>query len=154
MRVDVGAGRTRRPGYVSIDADPDSGADHVAMAWALPIPDGQVVHLIAADVLEHVLPWQVEATLAEWRRVLQPGGRATIRVPNLAELGRRLWRGEDLGDTIRNIYGGHRWGPDGRWDQHHHGWTPERLEADVAAAGLVVIDNDRAANMTINARKP
>lgn len=151
MRLDVGSGGMRRDGYIGVDRNPDCHPDVIADVGALPFRAGTAEHVIAADVLEHVLPWQVGPTLAEWARVLAPGGRLSVRVPNLAELGRRIWRGEDVRDSIVNILGGHRWGDEGRWDCHHVGFTPETLRVALEAAGLSVLANDGASNMTAQA---
>lgn len=153
MKLDVGSGGMPRPGFVSLDRNPDARPDVIADVRELPFRDGAFVDLIAADVLEHVLPWETRSTLDEWRRVLEPRGVLFVRVPNLAQLGRLLHAGVDLANTIRNVYGGHRWGPDGAWDTHHHGWTPETMERDLSAAGFAVTSNDRALNMTAVARR-
>ncbi|MDP9074933.1 MAG: methyltransferase domain-containing protein [Actinomycetota bacterium] len=85
LRVEIGGGPFPSPGYLHVDADRSSRhLEHVAPAWQLPFPDASVAELLAIHVLEHVHPSQVERTLREWRRVLEPDGFAEIHVPNAA----------------------------------------------------------------------
>jgi SAM-dependent methyltransferase len=60
----------------------------IADAENLPIADGQADLVIATDVLEHaVCP---EKLLAEFHRVLRPGGQLVVTVPNLVSYNNRL----------------------------------------------------------------
>ena len=57
------------------------GLDRVAVADAahLPLTDGSCDVVISSDVLEHIA--EDAAALAEWSRVLKPGGRLFLFVP-------------------------------------------------------------------------
>ena len=61
-------------------------------AAALPFADGTFEALFAGEVIEHVP--DARATLAEWRRVLKPGGVAIITTPNRQRLVARANRME------------------------------------------------------------
>jgi len=138
-------------GYINVDLRPDCG-DFTADVRSLPWPDGSVDEIQAIDILEHFPVTQTAGILKEWRRVLRNGATITVRVPNLQELGSMISRDdESVRAYIRNVYGGHRWGVDGILDTHHTGWTPRTLAEDFENASLVVISNDRAANMTVSA---
>jgi SAM-dependent methyltransferase len=70
-----------------VDVDP--GARHLeafAPAWRLPFPDDWADEIVAVHSLEHVHPRMFVPTLVEWRRVLAPGGRVQVHVPNGPEL--------------------------------------------------------------------
>jgi SAM-dependent methyltransferase len=83
IRVELGSGPNPVPGYLHIDLDRSSPDLHyVAPVWKLPFRDGEVDEILAIHVLEHVHPVQVMITLAEWRRVLKPGGVLEVRVPD------------------------------------------------------------------------
>lgn len=152
VAVNVGSGDDRRPGYVNVDLRPEV-ADVVADAAELPLTDGSAREVLARDVLEHVSTWQVPVLLAEWWRVLAPGGRLVLRVPNLEVLARWLVEDRSSPEVVRNIYGGHRFGPGGAWDAHHSGWTPGMLSEQLARAGFRVVANDGDANMTVVAER-
>lgn len=80
---------------------------------ALPLPDASVDRVLMLDVVEHMPPAVLNATLREARRVLRPGGRLVIHtVPNRWALQfgyplLRLLLGRRLPATPRNS-----WEPD------------------------------------------
>jgi SAM-dependent methyltransferase len=154
MRLNLGCGDERLPGHVNVDLRPDV-ADVVADVRRLPFRDGRALAVHAADILEHLPASDTARALAEWRRVLAPGGRLTVKAPNMLALSRGLLDADERGRPgtaqllIRNVFGGHRWGPDGAWDAHHTGFTPATLAGDLKAAGFLVESNDLALNMTV-----
>ncbi|MEX2658108.1 MAG: methyltransferase domain-containing protein [Acidimicrobiales bacterium] len=153
LRLNVGAGDDRRPGYLSIDLRTEV-SDVVASVEALPFPDRCVAEVLAMDILEHVPVFRTQELLAEWHRVLLPDGVLRCRVPNLDALASLLLGGHDVAEVIENVYGGHRWGPDGAFDAHHHGFTPATFQESLALAGFVVVDLDHEPNMTATAVRP
>jgi predicted SAM-dependent methyltransferase len=54
------------------------------------IPDNSVDIIICLDVIEHLIFSDQAKALAEFARMLKPGGRALITVPNLAHLASRI----------------------------------------------------------------
>ena len=147
IRLNVGAGDDRRAGYLSVDLREDC-ADVVATVERLPFRDGCAAEVLAFDILEHVPSFRTQDLLREWHRVLTPGGKLTCRVPNLQVLGLFLARGENLQQVIENVYGGHRWGPDGAYDTHHHGFTPATFVEELSRAGFTTVKLDNEPNMT------
>jgi predicted SAM-dependent methyltransferase len=121
-------GKVRSPGWEVLDANPGEHVDHVGNAGELgQFPDGTFSEVYASHVLEHFdHKDEVEATLKEWNRVLEPGGRLHISVPDLSVLARlfcdrqRLtW--DDRHHLMRIIFGSHLDGYDyhkvGLWDE-------------------------------------
>ena len=85
--LEIGGGAYAQPGRIHVDLDAHARhLEAVAPAWDLPFPDGWAREVLAIHALEHVHPSQLMATLAEWRRVLAPGGRVRVHVPNTPEL--------------------------------------------------------------------
>ncbi len=83
MKLEIGAGATRRPGFLTLDADPATSPDIVADAGKIPLADDDVTELVAINVLEHVEWSDVRRTLAEWGRVVRAGGTLEIHVPDI-----------------------------------------------------------------------
>lgn len=81
LRLDMGCGRNKQPGYIGVDTHED--ADLRAPMWSVPLPDGCAEAIVSTHALEHVRKSQVVPTLKEWHRLLQPGGTLTLRVPDL-----------------------------------------------------------------------
>jgi ubiquinone/menaquinone biosynthesis C-methylase UbiE len=71
------------PRHVFVEAD----------ATRLPIRDRSVDFIFNSEMIEHLLPAQSEALLAEFARVLKPGGRVLLTTPNGLEYRRLLQEG-------------------------------------------------------------
>lgn len=151
-RLNLGCGDERLDGWLHIDYRADV-ADVVADASRLPIASGTISEIRAMDLVEHFPADQTQPVLAEWRRVLQRDGTLTFKIPNMLEIARWILEGRRVGLVIRNIYGGHRWGPGGAWDTHHTGWTPDMIATELATAGFDILSNDLELNMTVTARR-
>lgn len=76
VRLNIGAGESNLPGFIPIDAK--FGHD----ATKLDYPDNSVDEVYASHVLEHIHHKFTLAAISEWVRVLKPGGRLRIAVPN------------------------------------------------------------------------
>jgi SAM-dependent methyltransferase len=112
--LDVGAGdATRReriaarfPGvaYVSVDPDPEAGADHRTVGEA----EGTFDVALLFEVLEHVRPEVGVALLEAVRDRLRPGGRVHVSVPATHTPGRYLrdcthvtpWAHDEIGAAL------------------------------------------------------
>lgn len=82
MRLNLGAADRKIDGFLSVDIVPP--ADIVAdLTQPWPWEDSSVDEIVAYDVIEH-LP-DKKHTLNEIWRVLKPGGRVTIQVPDCSE---------------------------------------------------------------------
>jgi predicted SAM-dependent methyltransferase len=85
LGVHVGCGSKYIPGLVHVDVIAASHVDVVATVDKMPYFDsGSVDFLYASHVLEHFGRHEYEAVLAEWFRVLKPGGVLRLSVPNFA----------------------------------------------------------------------
>ena len=82
-RLEIGPGALRIRGFETLNIRAAANVDYVVDATArLPFADGTFHLIYASHVLEHVPWYQLEATLAEWVRILRPGGRLEVWVPN------------------------------------------------------------------------
>lgn len=83
LRLHLGCGTNLRPGWVNIDrvARVPGVVTDVDPA-SLPYPDGTVSEILAEHVFEHFSFAEESSVWHEMARVLRPGGRLTIEVPD------------------------------------------------------------------------
>lgn len=84
LKVELGAGATKRPGYLSVDWNPLTKPDisHNLNSLPWPFQENSIEHLIMQHVLEHLdRPFTI---MREAHRILAPGGLLSIRVPHFS----------------------------------------------------------------------
>lgn len=134
MKLDIGAGATRRDeDYTTVDAF-HPAADLKAMMWELPFPDGVVTDIWCDHALEHVPMTRVAGTLREFFRVLKLGGRAIISVPNFDYVARYWLTGPDRAWAEQMVFGNQ----EHSGEFHQCAFTAELLKGDCEAAGFKV----------------
>jgi predicted SAM-dependent methyltransferase len=82
LRLNIGAGEYPLPGFVSLDSDPACHPDVVWTVPPLPFQAGEVAEVYMGHLFEHLRPDAGRALLAECYRVLVPGGRLGVVVPD------------------------------------------------------------------------
>jgi len=132
VRLHLGAGPEKRDGWINVDINAGYNPEIVSDADKLPmLPDGCVDELEANHLFEHLHYSQAIAALKEWSRVLKPGGKIALELPNLQScfeiMGKETdHKGFDIG--VIGIFG---WPPaideEGPPQIHKWGWTPESL---------------------------
>ncbi len=137
-RLNLGCGFDRREGYLNVDFQAFHEPDLVADIRHLDtLGSAEFDEIVAQDVLEHLERQDVDAALCEWARLLRPGGRLLLRVPDIIGVARLLCRHQDL-DTqrtlIQNLFGTQAY----TGDYHHAGFTEVTMRASLAAAGFEV----------------
>lgn len=81
VKLDIGCGTSKAPGYIGLDKSSHDGVDHVLdLEGGIPWADGSVDVVRANHVLEHLA--DKERIMSEIHRVLRPGGRFTFEVPS------------------------------------------------------------------------
>jgi len=98
--LEIGPGKKRQPGFITVDVDPAADVDHVCNAVDnLPFQDGRFRVVFASHVLEH-LPWyQSLQAVVEWVRVMGHGARLEVWVPNGYKVAKAMCRFEEVGDS-------------------------------------------------------
>lgn len=81
VKLNLGAGSTRYPGYLSCDIQGDQ--DIVCDLRILPFEDNSVDEITCHHALEHIPYREFLPTLREWFRVLKPGGYLDLGMPDL-----------------------------------------------------------------------
>lgn len=131
MKLDIGSQAARFKDYTTVDLYAPE-ADVKADAGNLPFPDNSVTDIWASHILEHIPPPRVQPVLKEWLRVLVPGGRAMIVIPDLDDACRAWLERRPAAQSM--IFGAHDEG-----QIHYLGWGALELRDELAAAGFHVI---------------
>jgi predicted SAM-dependent methyltransferase len=138
-----GCGTSILPGWINLDGWRRDGVDYVCDLRArLPLGDASCRLIYTEHVIEHIDRQFMPQVLAELHRVLTPGGRIRIVVPDCEKFSAaytrddREWfraavpgcnsRGEGLNDIFRNHF-------------HRFIYDFQSLEAALGAAGFVSI---------------
>ena len=94
-----------------------------AGALPAPIPDASVDVVLFVEVIEHLLPEDLQPTLAEIRRVLRPGGHVVVTTPHAEDLAALMLHCPECGSTY------HRW-------QHLRSFRAADLSSLMTSAGF------------------
>jgi predicted SAM-dependent methyltransferase len=131
-------GNVRREGWEILDAIPSDVVDHVCDAADLSLfDDGCFECIYASHVLEHFdFKDQVQSVLLEWHRVLAPGGKLMVSVPDLDTIAwlftnKHNFTPDDRFLLMRMIFGGHV----DEHDYHSIGFNFEFLYSFLSATG-------------------
>lgn len=83
IKLDLGSGFIKRDGFLSVDIDKNCTPDIIADIRTLkPIKNNSVDEIFTSHTLEHVSLDDLFHTLRTFYRVLKPGGKITIIVPD------------------------------------------------------------------------
>lgn len=93
-RLCVGSGDFPLPYWTNLDANPACPADIHATVPPLPYADASLDEIFAGHLIEHLTPVEARECLEECRRVLVPGGRLGVVVPDTREVVKRYLRGD------------------------------------------------------------
>lgn len=134
VRLHLGCGKIDHPGFVNIDAIPRRHVHYVQAVDRLArFGDASVDLVYACHVLEHFGHLQVPAVLREWGRVLKPGGRLCLSVPDFDRI-LDIYRdtGRDVGTIINALMGGQEYA----YNYHRIIFNKEYLSGLLLAAGF------------------
>ena len=138
LRLHLGAGTHRPPGWVNIDVlgmSPDLAWD---LRKRLPFPDGAAKAVFLEHVLEHFALADGLDLLEECRRVLEPGGIVRVGVP---DFGRYLESYAGDGELVERLRPGRPTrllavGEVALGHGHRSVWDAETLELVLTEAGF------------------
>jgi predicted SAM-dependent methyltransferase len=140
-RLHIG-GRVQAEGWEVLNANSAPYVDHVCNANDLSqFPDDTFAEIYASHVVEHFdYQMELECTLLEWNRVLVPGGKLFVSVPDLDILARLILAKDQLSveerfHVMRMIFGGHV----DQYDYHLVGLNEDFLTEFLTVSGFINI---------------
>jgi predicted SAM-dependent methyltransferase len=131
MKINFACGKQTWDGWYCIDAAQHPKAtrevdllhafrfDGETLANKLHIDDGVASEVHSYHFIEHVYQWEAPAVINEFKRLLRPGGRLVLELPNIELACKHLLKGSTdqysmwplYGDPgTRDVYMCHRWG--------------------------------------------
>ncbi|MES2179809.1 MAG: class I SAM-dependent methyltransferase [Gemmatimonadota bacterium] len=161
--MNVGSGPNVLPGYDNLDLYVDAPGVIRADVRKLPYPDKSVDEVLASDILEHFPRLEWKAVLAEWVRVIKPGGLLVVQAPDMALLAAELLGASDTNNDEdwekwnRRIFGGQGDGrDDGKGQFHFTGFNAYFLQRHCEnKLGLEYVSCDlHNYNFKLQMRKP
>ena len=146
VRINIGCGDKLLDGYINIDvAEARAGKtpDVLSDVRDLPFDENYADEALAVHVIEHFYRWEVPKVLAEWRRILKPGGVMVLECPDLMKAVFHLLSSpakEQL--SMWPLYG------DPSWKDplmcHKWAYTPQTLGQAMHEAGFVNLRQEPA----------
>lgn len=171
IRLNLGCGDKLLNGYINVDIvskrsgkEPDINCDIKNLHLFI---DNYADEILAVHVIEHFWRWEVNNVLAEWFRVLKPGGKIILECPNLISACQEFLKNPDInsgagkeGQRSKWVFYG-----DPNWKDslmvHRWGYTPYSLGKILYEAGFIDIEQEPAQfklkeprDMRITAIKP
>ncbi|MCU1353737.1 MAG: hypothetical protein JWM05_2946 [Acidimicrobiales bacterium] len=108
-RLNLGCGFDHREGHLNVDFQEFHEPDLVADVRDLSmLPSGAFDEILAQDVLEHLPRSDTATALAEWARLLRPGGLLHLQMPDVTACGRFLVDHDDTAEheqLISQLFG-------------------------------------------------
>jgi len=130
MKLNIGAADTELPGFTPVDIRASQNAAKLEYA------DDSIEEIYASHVFEHFSYHNAADVLAEWVRVLKPGGRIRIAVPDFDWVVKQYISQSDKFNIEGILMGGHSH----EHDVHLAIYNEPKLRAVMERAGLERIE--------------
>lgn len=128
MKIEFGCGETpTKEDFKTCDIRDLPGIDFVCSAWEIDklVGENTVDEIFSRHFFEHLTFKQGEYLLTVWHKILKPGGRIEMMIPNMRAHVQQ-WIDRDS-RAARNIYGHQRGNFDDVWDVHKSGYDVDSL---------------------------
>lgn len=143
MKIHIGCGAKVLDGWVNCDIVQSPKAKRapeiLCDAKSIPLDDGIADVVMAIHVWEHFYRWESDGVIAEWRRLLKPGGLLILELPDLVKCCQNIIQGFTNGKDPDQMG---RWGLFGdpttkdKYMCHPWGWAPGELIAYLQGQGF------------------
>lgn len=135
-KIHLGCGVKYFEGWYHVDALDYPHVNHIGQVEELGfIPDGSTQLIYACHVLEHFGRRTYKSALAEWYRVLKPGGILRLAVPNF-EAAAQLYLSGTLPRGIEDVRGLVSGGQRDQYDFHGMIFDAASLATDLREIGF------------------
>ena len=150
MKISFGCGKHTWDGFYCIDAVPHPQAsrkpdliyaaefDDQNLILQIPLESECADEVHAYHLIEHVFAWEAPALVKEWMRLLRPGGRLILELPDILLAARNLLNGSRDQMSMWPLYGD--WNHRDPYMMHKHGYTPATISALLESCGLVNVN--------------
>ncbi len=144
MKLNIGSGSQVFPGYTNVDKY-DDRAEIKADVCDLKMEDNSIEEVLMSHVIEHINPYLIMGVFCNIRRMLIPGGKLVIEVPNIeiifnefkdADMAKRYFLLNSVYCPMNTSGTGP---PEEITSPHLWGWTPEMLIVHLQNAGFTNI---------------
>jgi hypothetical protein len=168
IRLNMGSGGVEIPGYISVDKL-DYRAHIIADVLDFNLPEDSVEEIISSHMLEHISPYRVTELLVKWNKMLKPGGKLIMELPNIEELCKEFAKGDKWAKyaVVNCIFGSVNTKDDTYGEitaPHLFGFWPESITEHLQWSGFINIKilpeqiphpgPTPACNMRVEAMKP
>jgi len=153
VRLNLGCGDKYLEGYTNVDLAPSRKGkepDVICDLKKLDFPEGYADEVLSVHTIEHFYHWEAKDVVAEWMRVLKPGGQLILECPNLLTAAKHFLKdpekysspGKEGQMSMWVFYG------DPAWRDplmcHRWGYTPKSLQKLLCEAGFTQVKQEPA----------
>jgi len=146
MKLEFGSGETpTKEGFLTVDVRDLPGVDYVCNAWEIDkhVSENSVDEIFSRHFFEHLTFEQGERQLQVWHKILKPGGRCEMMLPNMVHhVHQWIHLRNDphaLKRAQEGFWGRQRESLTETWDIHKSGYDEETLTALVKRFNYVDI---------------
>ena len=150
IKLDLGSGYSHLDGYLRLDCDHKCEPDIICDCSQIPLDDNFAGEIYSAHLLEHYDPKDTFRVLREWYRVLKPGGRLHIIVPDVGRAAIRYANNEITWSEFKKVvFGSDPTAND--FMRHKEVFCKDSLRRMLFITGYVKIqDNDCEEDLSMN----
>jgi len=133
MKLEFGSGeKPTKEGFKTCDIRNVPGVDFVCPAWDIDklVEENTVQEIFSRHFFEHLTFKQGEKMLEVWHKILVPGGKCEMMLPNMTfhiEQWRRRSTDREIKHANAGFWGWQRGTFDDVWDVHKSGYDKELL---------------------------
>lgn len=145
MKVNLGCGHLKIPGFVNVDIRPKVKPDVCgdAVKYVLSLEDGSIEEVHAVHFLEHISWPRAQRLVKLLFLKMKSGGRVALETPDLLKCLAQLQRAPASVGAIANIFG--HYAVKGEVE-HRWGYTGALLMRMLKDAGFVQVAEDAKSN--------